>query len=227
MKNLFNEISINISSEELDKFEVYYNLLTEYNEKFNITAITEKKEVFIKHFIDSILSDNKFHNKKLIDIGSGGGFPAIPIKIMNKNLAITLVEATEKKCEFLRVVANKLNLENVIVINGRAEELSLSKDYRENFDFCSARAVARLNVLSEYCMPFVKVGGKFLAFKGEAWREELNEAKNAISILGGELEKVEEFNVFNNNRGIINVKKIKSTNLKYPRKNGQIRKKPL
>lgn len=227
MKELFFEKNFNLSDSQLEKFESYYNLLIEYNNKFNITAITDKKEVYIKHFIDSILSEKEFNNYSLLDVGSGGGFPAIPLKIINENLTVSMLEATEKKCEFLRAVVNNLNLTNVNVINGRAEEFALKKEYRESYDICSARAVARLNILAEYCMPFVKVGGTFLAFKGEIGLEELSEAENAIKTLGGQIDKIEEFDLFGNKRYVIHVKKIKRTDLKYPRKNGQIRKKPL
>ena len=227
MKELFLEKNFNLSDNQLEKFESYYNLLIEYNNKFNITAITDKKEVYIKHFIDSILSEKEFNNYSLLDVGSGGGFPAIPLKIVNENLTVSMLEATEKKCEFLRAVVNNLNLTNVNVINGRAEEFALKKEHRESYDICSARAVARLNILAEYCMPFVKVGGTFLAFKGEIGLEELSEAENAIKTLGGQIDKIEEFDLFGNKRYVIHVKKVKRTDLKYPRKNGQIRKKPL
>ncbi|MBO5927923.1 MAG: 16S rRNA (guanine(527)-N(7))-methyltransferase RsmG [Clostridia bacterium] len=227
MKELFFEKNFNLSDKQIEKFESCYNLLIEYNNKFNITAITDKKEVYIKHFIDSILSEKEFNNYSLLDVGSGGGFPAIPLKIVNENLTVSMLEATEKKCEFLRAVVNNLNLTNVNVINGRAEEFALKKEYREGYDICSARAVARLNILAEYCMPFVKVGGTFLAFKGEIGLEELSEAENAIKTLGGQIDKIEEFDLFGNKRYVIHVKKIKRTDLKYPRKNGQIRKKPL
>ncbi len=227
MKELFLKANVKVSEENLINFEKYYNLLIEFNNKFNLTAITEKKDVYIKHFIDSILSKKEFNGYSLLDVGSGGGFPALPLKIVNKKLTVTMLEATEKKCEFLREVINNLTLENALVINGRAEELSLKKEYREKYDIVSARAVARLNILAEYCMPFLKIGGTFLAYKGEAGKEELNEAENAIKILGGEIEKIEEFDLFGNKRCIIHVKKIKKTDEKYPRKNGQIRKKPL
>ena len=227
MKELFFEKNFNLSDKQIEKFESYYNLLIEYNNKFNITAITDKKEVYIKHFIDSILSEKEFNNYSLLDVGSGGGFTAIQLKIVYENLTVSMLEATEKKCEFLRAVVNNLNLTNVNVINGRAEEFALKKEYREGYDICSARAVARLNILAEYCMPFVKVGGTFLAFKGEIGLEELSEAENAIKTLGGQIDKIEEFDLFGNKRYVIHVKKIKRTDLKYPRKNGQIRKKPL
>ncbi len=226
MKDLFLKYNIDIDQEKLDKFSVYFDLLTFYNNQFNLTAITEKKEVYLKHFIDSLLFTEFSTNKKLIDIGSGGGFPALPIKIMNNSLSLTMVEATEKKCNFLKTVAKELNLSNVEVINKRAEDLSKDSFFRENFDYASARAVARMNVLCEYVMPFIKVGGKFIAFKGSD-ESEILESLNAIKILGGNIEKVISTNLEDAKRNIVIVQKIKSTPNIYPRKNGQIRKKPL
>jgi len=226
MKDLFLEYGLDLTDEELEKFNKYYELLVFYNEKFNITAITEKINVYKKHFIDSILGAKLITSGTLIDVGSGGGFPAIPIKIVNENLLVTLLEATGKKCEFLRAVVKELNLTNVEVVNNRAELLAKVDNYRENFDYCSARAVARLNTLLEYCMPFVKVGGKFIGFKGDAV-EEVVEAKNAIKVLGGELEFVENYTLDDAKRALVVVKKIKSTDKKYPRGNGKERKNPL
>ena len=226
MKNLFLEYGINISDDQLNKFEKYFNLLVEYNEKFNITAITEKIDVYKKHFIDSVLGAELIKNGTLIDIGSGGGFPAIPLKIMSENLAVTLVEATGKKCEFLRAVVRELGLINVSIVNDRAELLIKKDKFRENFDYCTARAVARLNTLCEYCMPFVKVGGEFIAFKGDT-DEEVIEAQNAIKVLGGELNFVKNYALDGAKRALVSVKKIKPTDKKYPRGNGKERKNPL
>lgn len=226
MKNLFEKYNILINQEQLDKFEKYYNLLVLYNEKFNITAITEKKEVYIKHFIDSLLSLSFFDVDNFIDIGSGGGFPAIPILIMKENIKGTMLEATGKKCEFLKTVIKELDLKNAFVINGRAEELSIKPEYREKFDLCSSRAVARLNTLCEYCIPFVKVKGKFIALKGDV-NEELTEAENAITVLGGKVKKIKEFELEGAKRTIIEIEKIKNTDKKYPRGRGKERKNPL
>lgn len=226
MKNLFIEKNLNLTEEQLKKFEKYYELLVFYNEKFNITAITEKEEVYKKHFVDSLLGVDKFINGKLIDIGSGGGFPAIPLKIYNDSLDVTLVEATGKKCEFLKEVINVLELKGIKVINDRAETLVKKEGFREAFDYCSARAVARLNTLLEYCLPFVKVGGEFIGYKGDA-TEEIKEAKNAVKMLGGEIHDAEEFDLFGAKRTIISIKKIKPTEKKYPRGNGKERKNPL
>ena len=226
MKNLFLDYKISLTKEQEEKFEKYYRILIEYNERFNITAITEKEEVYKKHFIDSILGVDKLRGKTLIDIGSGGGFPAIPLKIMKDDLSVTLVEATGKKCEFLKAVVKELNLTNVSVINGRAEDLAKDVKFREQFDICSARAVARLNTLSEYCIPFVKKGGIFLSFKGDA-KEELNEALSAFKTLGGELEEFFEYELDGAKRALITVKKVKEKDKKYPRGQGKERKNPL
>ena len=226
MKKFFTKYNINISDEKIEKFEKYYQLLIEYNQKFNITAITERDEVIEKHFIDSLLNVDNVDGKTLIDIGSGGGFPAIPIRIFKDDIKLVMVDSTGKKCEFLKTVVDNLELTNVSVICGRAEELAKEKTYREKFDMCSARAVARLNTLCEYCMPFVKKGGKFIAYKGNA-EEEIAEAKNAIKVLGGKVEKVDNFSLSDAKRQIITIKKISSTPNIYPRGNGKERKKPL
>ncbi len=225
MRKIFETYGINLTEEQLKKFEKYYDILIEYNEKFNLTAITEREEVIVKHFVDSIYMVDRLKGS-LLDVGSGGGFPAIPLKIVNENLTVTCLEATGKKCEFLRAVGCGLNLDNFFVLNGRAEELAKDQRYREKFNYVSARAVARLNTLAEYCLPFVKVGGEFIAFKGD-YKEELSEAQNAIKILGGRVKKEVEFTLNEAKRGIIYVEKINSTDKKYPRGRGKERKCPL
>lgn len=231
MREIFKDFNISLSDIQQQRFDKYYNLLIEYNNKFNITAITDKKEVYIKHFIDSILVVDKFisndgQDLSMIDIGSGGGFPAIPIKIIKENLSLTLLEATGKKCEFLNAVIKELYLKNVTVKNGRAEDFAKREEFREKFDICSARAVARLNTLCEYCLPFVKVGGSFIAYKGDA-SEEVKESENALNILGGEYKSVFTYNLEDAKRTLVDVKKIKNTPKKYPRGNGKERKNPL
>lgn len=226
MKEIFLDYKVNVNDEQLKLFDIYYKTLIEYNEKFNITAITEKEEVYKKHFLDSVINSQKLKSGKLIDVGSGGGFPALPIKIMNSDLHVSLLEATGKKCTFLKEVINRLGLSNTQVINNRAEELAKDLKYREQFDFCSARAVARLNTLLEYTLPFVKVGGKFIAFKGDA-TEEIKESSNALKVLGGEIEDVFEFDFYGAKRTIITIKKVKTTPIKYPRGRGLERKSPL
>ena len=226
MKNIFNKYQINLTEEQLKKFEKYYELLVFYNEKFNITAITENSEVYKKHFVDSVLGVDKVCGQTLIDIGSGGGFPAIPIKIVKEDIKLTMLEATGKKCEFLKTVVKELGLNNVTVINGRAEDLAKKEEYREKFDVCTARAVARLNSLCEYCMPFVKVNGTFVAYKGDS-KEEVVESQNAIKILGGKIKEVVEYNLDDASRSLVCIEKIKNTDKKYPRGNGKERKNPL
>ena len=226
MKEIFLSYGIELTENQLKSFEKYYELLIYYNEKFNITAITEREEVIKKHFVDSVLGVDKICGKTHIDIGSGGGFPAIPIKIMKDDISLTLLEATGKKCEFLKTVVKELGLENVTVVNDRAETLAKNPSFRESFDVCTARAVARLNTLCEYCMPFVKVNGVFVSYKGDAL-EEVKEANSAISILGGKLEEVLEYELDGAKRALITIKKIKNTPIKYPRGNGKERKNPL
>lgn len=225
MRELFEKYNINLNFEQEKLFEKYYELLIKYNSMFNLTAITEKRDVYIKHFIDSVLGVDKLISGKLIDIGSGGGFPALPIKIMRNDLSVTLLEATGKKCEFLNTVIKELSLKGASVVNGRAET-EAKTNLRESFDICTARAVARLNVLSEYCLPFVKTGGVFVAYKGGI-EEELKEAERAIEILGGKIESVDHYSLEDAKRMIITVRKVKSTDKKYPRGNGKERKNPL
>lgn len=226
MEKLFVEKDININKEQVDKFFLYYDLLVFYNKMFNLTAITEKEEVYKKHFIDSALGVSKICGKSLLDIGSGGGFPALPIKIMKEDISLTMLEATGKKCDFLKEVADKLKLRNVTVINARAEDKARESEYREKFDCVTARAVARLNILAEYCLPFVKVGGRFIAYKGDAI-DEIKEAEKGISLLGGKIIESFEYDLFGAKRTLIVIEKVKKSDEKYPRSNGAIRKKPL
>lgn len=224
MFEIFEDFDIYLDSIKKEKFEKYYELLVYYNGKFNITSITDKREVYVKHFLDSIIGGKLIFGKTVVDVGSGGGFPALPLKIYNEDLEITLIEATGKKCEFLKTVIKELSLENVTVINDRAE--NAVKTLREKFDFCTARAVARLNSLSEYCLPFVKAGGSFIAYKGDAG-EEVKEAENAVKILGGKIVKKKEYLLDGAKRTLIEIKKISPTDKKYPRGNGKERKNPL
>ena len=212
-----------------EKFEIFKNLLLEYNEKYNLTAICGERDIVIKHFYDSaIAKDEFFKGAQVVEIGSGGGFPSIPLKIVRDDLKFTLIESTGKKCAFLNTVVDNLKLDGVQVLNIRAEDGGRDKKLREKFDFAVARAVAKLNTLAEYCMPYVKVGGKFIAYKGECG-EEIEESKNAISLLGGEIEKVESFDLPDGagKRNVVIIKKIKPTPEKYPRGRGLERKKPL
>lgn len=227
MKNLFLENNVYINDKQYELFEKYYEILVSYNQKVNVTAITEKKDVFIKHFIDSVLSTQKLIGENLLDVGSGGGFPAIPIKILRDDLSVTMLEATNKKCEFLRLVISELSLKNINVICGRAEDLAKKEEFREKFDITTARAVARLNTLLEYVLPFNKVGGKFYAFKSISSSEEIVESENALKILGGKVSEVLDYDLYENKRSIIIIDKITKTPIKYPRGNGKERKNPL
>ena len=226
MKNWFERYNLSLTSEQVEKFEKYFELLLFYNQKFNITAITEREEVIKKHFVDSLLGRSLITGDKWIDVGSGGGFPALPIKIINDQIELTMLEATGKKCEFLKTVAKELDLKNVFVVNARAEEVAKSNEFREKFNVGSARAVARLNTLLEYTLPFIKVNGKFVAYKGDA-EEELNESLNAISLLGGRVKENICYELDGAKRQLIVVEKIKNTPSIYPRSNAMIRKKPL
>ena len=217
-----------IRSEKHEAFRKFFSLLTEYNARFNLTAITEEQAVYEKHFLDSVSGESLFPaNASVLEVGSGAGFPSLPLKILRDDLTFTLVESTGKKCEFLKTAAKELGLNGVTVINGRAEELARDSLYREKYDVCCARAVARLNTLSEYCLPFVRVGGKFVAYKGNA-EEELGEAKNALSVLGGKTTTVLQYALENGDkRSLVEITKIKHTPAVYPRGHGKERKQPL
>ena len=224
------EFNIEINEEQIKSFEKYMNLLLEWNEKINLTAITQPDEVKLKHFVDS-LTVLKYINDddKVIDIGTGAGFPGIPLKIMNKNTKITLLDSLNKRINFLNIVIEKLDLSNIQAIHGRAEEIARNKLYREKYDVAVSRAVANLSTLTEYMLPFVKIGGKCICMKGANVNEELERAQNAIKELGGEIERVDNFYLSDNDneRNIIVIKKVKETNSKYPRKAGTPSKEPL
>ena len=206
------------------------NLLLEWNEKINLTAITQPEEIKLKHFVDS-LTVLKYINDddKVIDIGTGAGFPGIPLKIMKENTKITLLDSLNKRINFLNIVIETLNLRNIQAIHGRAEEIARNKLYREKYDVAVSRAVANLSTLTEYMLPFVKVGGKCICMKGANVNEEIEKAKNAIKELGGEIERVDNFYLSDNDneRNIIIIRKVKETSSKYPRKAGMPSKEPL
>lgn len=224
------EISIEFSNIKIEKFYKYMNLLIEWNEKINLTAITEPKEIIIKHFIDSltVLKDIKGKNT-LVDVGTGAGFPGIPLKIMDEEIKITLLDSLNKRINFLNEVINQLDLKNIETIHSRVEEAGKNKKYRERFDIATARAVANLATLSEYMLPLVKVGGKSICMKGSEVSEELQNSKKAISILGGEIENIDNFQLPKSDmmRNIVIIKKVKNTPNKYPRKPGTPSKEPI
>lgn len=232
IKNIIKNSNIYLEDKQIEQFCKYYELIIEWNEKINLTAITECEEVAEKHFIDS-LSINKIVNmenvEKIIDVGTGAGFPGIPIKIAYPHLKITLLDSLNKRIKFLREVISILELENIEVIHGRAEDIARKEEYREKYDICVSRAVANLSTLSEYCLPFVKVGGSFISYKAEKADEEIKKAENAISILGGIVEKTEKFQLSGTEIGrmLVKIKKEKNTKKKYPRKAGTPSKEPL
>ena len=217
-----------LTNEQLEAFEKFYRLVVEQNRVMNLTAITEPREFAIKHIIDSLSAwDDKIFrgDEHLADIGTGAGFPAIPLKIFRPRLKLCLIDSLAKRTEFLRRVVNELELGGVEIFHGRAEELSRQKIFRERFDIVTARALARLNVLAEYCLPFAKVGGRFVALKGKTFREELDESRAAIKILGGGKVSVREIKLptLDDTRAVITVDKKISTPTKFPRRENIIR----
>lgn len=226
------EVGLQLSREQYDKFIDYMKLLQEWNEKINLTAIVEDEEIIKKHFIDSIkaFKRDEFKNaNNLIDVGTGAGFPGLPISIMREDLKVTLLDSLNKRINYLNTVVNKLGLSNVTTIHSRAEDGARNKNLREKFDIATSRAVANMSVLSEFCLPYVKVGGSFIALKGPSVDQEINESLNAIKILGGELVKVCEVNIEDTElrHNLVVVKKIKECAKTYPRKAGSITKNPL
>ena len=223
-------IEIELNSEQIEKFYNYYLLLIEWNEKMNLTAITEANDVILKHFIDSLTICKYIpENARIIDIGTGAGFPGIPLKIYREDIEMVLLDSLNKRITFLDEVINKLNLKKIQAIHGRAEELARNIKYRESFDVVTSRAVANMSTLSEYMIPFVRVNGVCVMMKGSEYKEEFEKAKKAISLLGGNLEKVEEFLLPETDikRSVILIGKIKNTPKHYPRKAGMPSKNPI
>lgn len=225
------ESGITLTDDQIDKLRIYYELLVEWNEKMNLTALTEPEDVALKHFCDSILllsyADVK-EGSSLIDVGTGAGFPSVPIKIVRPDIKLCLLDSLNKRLIFLQEVVDKLGLENVKIVHARAEDGARKADLREKFDYSTSRAVAQLNVLSEYCLPYVKVNGSFLAMKGKYSEEEIDNAKSAIKTLGGKIEKVDTYNLIDTSeRTIINIKKIANTDKRYPRTSAKIKSKAL
>lgn len=226
------QLGIDLSDKQVEQFMRYKELLQEWNEKMNLTAITEDREVMTKHFLDCMTINKALemkNQKTVIDIGTGAGFPGLVIKIAFPHLQVTLVDALKKRLNFLEVVIEELGLEGIKCIHSRAEDLGKNKVYREGFDICASRAVANLAVLSEYTLPFVKIDGYLIALKGQKLDEELEQGQKAIQILGGQLEEVVHTGVpFTDlDHKIAKIKKVKSTSTKYPRKAGEPTKSPL
>lgn len=228
IKKLFGKYEMDISQKQYDDFQLYTDMLVEWNEKINLTAITDAEGISVKHILDSVLIfkyANIPPNSSYIDVGTGAGFPGIPMKIYRNDLECTLLDSLNKRVNFLREVSVKTNL-SMECIHSRAEDGGKNPDLREKFDFSTARAVASLPVLCEYCMPYVKVGGSFIAMKGP--NENYKDAFTAYRTMGGEISDIKEYEISGGEkRQIIIIKKIKETPVKYPRNSGQISKKPL
>ena len=230
MNFYLEELSIMFNEEQYKKFYTYMNLLLEWNEKINLTAITDKEEIILKHFIDSLTILKYVNdNEKMLDVGTGAGFPGIPIKIMNENIEITLLDSLNKRINFLNEVINKLKLKNISAIHSRIEDYGKNNKYREKYDIVTSRAVANLATLSEYMLPMLKIKGKSICMKGSDIKEEVKNSKRAIDILGGEIVNIEELVLpkSDNRRNLIIIEKKKNTPLKYPRKAGIPSKEPL
>lgn len=229
LKSQAKQINIELTEEQVEKYYKYMNLLLEWNEKINLTAIIEPKEIILKHFIDSLTIEKHIkENEKFIDVGTGAGFPGIPISIIKENTNIVLLDSLNKRINFLEEVKKELKLKNITTIHGRVEEFGKNKKERETYDIATSRAVAPLNILLEYLLPLIKVGGRAICMKGSNI-EEIENAKNALKILGGEIEQIEEIILPNSDikRNIIIVKKINNTPSKYPRKPGTPSKEPI
>ena len=228
----FEELGLVYTEEIENKFNKYRELLLEWNQKINITRIENDEEIYIKHYLDSVLllnKDNVNMNKKIIDVGTGGGFPGLPLKIVNDNFKLTLLDSLRKRTDFLQLVADSLNIKDVEVIHGRAEDFGQNLKYREQYDICVSRAVAPLNILCEFCLPFVKVGGYFAAYKSESISEEIVESQNAIETLSGKIIETKVIKIPNSDitRKIVIIEKVKKMANMYPRKAGTPAKKPL
>ena len=229
---LLDQQNINLTDQQKLQFERYFELLVEWNERINLTAITEKEEVYLKHFYDSIapILQGLIENQeiKLLDIGAGAGFPSLPMKILYPQLDVTIIDSLNKRINFLQLLAEELNLEGVHFYHGRAEDFAQDKHFRAQFDIVTARAVARMQVLSELTIPYLKVGGKLLALKASNAPEELTEAKNALNLLFSKVEDNISYTLPNGDpRYITIVEKKKETPNKYPRKAGMPNKRPL
>lgn len=225
---VLEDLSINISEKQLNDLDTYYKMLIEYNTHTNLTRITEEKEVYLKHFYDSLtlVKAVNLNNQTLLDVGTGAGFPGLVLKIVFPNLKVVLLDSLNKRITFLNSVIEKLDLKNIKSVHDRAEEYA--KDNKERFDIVTSRAVANLNMLSELCLPFLKIGGYFIPMKADA-KDELKNAQNAIKTLGGVIKDIINFQLPNDTgiRTLIKIEKVSKTSEKYPRKFAEIKKKPL
>lgn len=232
LKNRMDRLQIKTNENMLEQFDLFYHLLVEWNKVMNLTGITEYEEVVEKHFADSLslarfLDLNKIHT--VIDVGTGAGFPGIPLKIAFPHLKVVLLDSLNKRINFLNEVIAKLDLKEIHTIHGRAEEYARKPEYREQFDLCVSRAVANLSVLSEYCIPYIRVGGIFVPYKSGEIDEEVAASRKAVDILGGQIDHVEKFQLPDTDihRSFVFINKKKNTQKKYPRKAGTPAKEPL
>ena len=227
IENDLKYINLEITDESKENLYKYMNNLIEWNQKINLTAIKNEEEIILKHFVDSIYIKNMVKGR-VLDIGSGAGFPGIPLKLVNSNINLVSIDSVNKKINFQKDTVEKLSLNNIEIIHTRAEDLAQNKDYREQFDFVVSRAVANLSTLSEYMLPFTKIGGKCICMKGPNCIEEIDNAKNAIKLLGGSIEKINEYKIADGiDRVLVVISKEKSTNKIYPRGQGKPSKDPL
>lgn len=231
-KSGLNKLKIDLSEQQIQQFLKYYEMLIEKNKVMNLTAITEFEDVVEKHFLDSlslIQQIELYQELKVLDLGTGAGFPGIPLKIAFPNLNIVLMDSLNKRINFLNEVIEDLQLKNIVAVHGRAEEMARKTEYRENFDLCVSRAVANLASLSEYCLPFVTQGGSFISYKSGEIEAELSQSKKAIFVLGGKIENVKKFRLVETDaeRSFIQIKKVKKTPKTYPRKAGTPSKNPI
>ncbi len=228
IQSLFVENGLDLTKEKYEKLSVYGEFLVDYNKNVNLTAITEPEEIWKKHFLDSIYPLTLFDipkNASVIDVGTGAGFPGVPMAIYRDDIALTMLDSLQKRLVFLEQLAEKTGLENWQCVHGRAEDAGHEDNLRECYDVATARAVAALPVLCEYCLPFVKVGGVFLALKGPG--EDGASAASAIEILGGQIESDHSYNIYGEERRLIVIRKISQTPTNYPRKSKKIQQKPL
>lgn len=229
-RNGLEKLNISLAEEQIQQFLTYYEFLVETNKVMNLTAITEFDEVIEKHFLDSLSLHQVYELNRdvyVLDMGTGAGFPGIPLKIAFPEISLVLADSLNKRIKFLQEVIDKLGLKKVEALHARAEELGRNKQYREQFDLCVSRAVANLSSLSEYCIPFVKEGGKFISYKSGEIEEEVNAAKKAITVLGGKVEDVYKFDLYEQKRSFVIIGKQKKTPKAYPRKAGTPTKSPL
>ena len=227
IENDLKYINLEITDESKENLYKYMNNLIEWNQKINLTAIKNEEEIILKHFVDSIYIKNMVKGR-VLDIGSGAGFPGIPLKLVNSNINLVSIDSVNKKINFQKDTVEKLSLNNIEIIHTRAENLAQNKHYREQFDFVISRAVANLSTLSEYMLPFTKIGGKCICMKGPNCIEEIDNAENAIKLLGGRIEKIEEYKIADGiDRVLVIISKGKSTNKIYPRGQGKPSKDPL